>query len=460
MVVLKKINIESLIVQYLIGLALNLIFLIILLASNVSYRNLQIPEGEYSNNLWRGTDVMTYVEPARNFLDYRVFGDGHSPDYHRTIGYPLFLSVMMMLFGSRWLIAVLFVQAILFAFIYPAVSKIAVILFPNQKSIVRPVFIFSLLSGAYFATVPVILTDLFFAVLLVIGICFGLLSIINQSWKYLVLQVIFLGYAGQVRPTLIFYPIVNVFVLLSMAKRYGISGERRAKALIAVSSVLILLTCNLPSLRNYLNHGVFRPTDALESNLFNHFGKNVMTGRNDLDAYEAMRNEIEEAHDLKEILALRRKYALHIYRKYPGTTLKYYIHNAIPVMGHTHLLNVAHFWGYHWEDETLSEDITLKESNLVLAIVLIWYLINLAIYTLFLSFLIRLTGSRNFLFLFTLLIYVSYFVFPSYLTGGGSRFRLTVEWLIVIFALHEIRYCLELFKRWKTTLTETDHVTP
>ena len=96
----KIINIESLTIQYFIGLAINIIFLIILLSTDTSYRNLQIPEGNYQDNLWRASDVMTYVSPARNFINYNVFGHEKVPDFHRTIGYPLFLSAIMMLFDK------------------------------------------------------------------------------------------------------------------------------------------------------------------------------------------------------------------------------------------------------------------------------------------------------------------------------------------------------------------------
>ena len=62
--------------QYLIGVALNLAFVLVLLSQTVTWRNLQLPEGAYRQNIWRGLDVMTYVNPARNFLDFGVFGSG------------------------------------------------------------------------------------------------------------------------------------------------------------------------------------------------------------------------------------------------------------------------------------------------------------------------------------------------------------------------------------------------
>jgi hypothetical protein len=94
--------------QYFIGLAFNILFIIILLSSNTSYSNLQLPEGRYSENLWKATDVLTYVFPARKFLQYGFFGIGDSPDYHRTIGYPLFLAGSIKIFGKDALYFIFF----------------------------------------------------------------------------------------------------------------------------------------------------------------------------------------------------------------------------------------------------------------------------------------------------------------------------------------------------------------
>jgi hypothetical protein len=150
---------------------------------DVSYRNLQVPEGVYQDNTQKDTDCVGYIYPARNYLEYGVFGYGNVPDYCRTIGYPFFLAMMIKLFGSNWLVATFFVQAFFYASIYPVLTKIAGILFPDKPSLVIPIFCFSLVSGGYLAQVPILLTDTFFTILFTIGLYFGFLSIIRQSWK-------------------------------------------------------------------------------------------------------------------------------------------------------------------------------------------------------------------------------------------------------------------------------------
>src|SRR5215475_14172250 len=117
--------IKSPLIQYLIGVLINFLYIIILISDQTSYRNIQLPENEYSENLWQGGDVFSYIRPARNFVSYRIFGSGTVPDYHRTIGYPLFLATLMLIFGSHWLIFAFFAQAAIFALMYPLLWRIS-----------------------------------------------------------------------------------------------------------------------------------------------------------------------------------------------------------------------------------------------------------------------------------------------------------------------------------------------
>jgi hypothetical protein len=163
--------------QYLIGLSINCLYLFILFSSNTSYRNIQLPIGTYSENLWKGTDVLTYVGPARNFLEYRIFGFGTTPDYRRSIGYPFFLSSLMMLFGTHWIMFAWFVQAALFALIYPLLLRISTLLLNSNDNAVIVSFLFLIVSGTYIVRVPVLLTDTFFTVLFTLGLWLGLESV-------------------------------------------------------------------------------------------------------------------------------------------------------------------------------------------------------------------------------------------------------------------------------------------
>jgi len=433
----KKINLSSLPLQYLVGLVVNIVFVVILLSTDVSYRNLQLPEGEYQNNIWAGSDVMTYVRPARNYLNYGVFGRENVPDYHRTVGYPLYLALMMKLFGDSWHIWALFVQAILYASIYPALSKITQILFPEKPSLVVPAFCFFLISGAYFTRTPVLLTDLFFSVLFTIGVCFGLLSIVRQSWKYLFLHLIAIGYAAQVRPALILYPVVNVFVLWLVARRHGVSNRTRVKAMIVTSLAVLVLVCNAPSIRNYVHYVFFKPTDVFANGLFTYLGGRTMIDNGEQDAYEEMRKNVYETDNVAQRITLMEKYAMQICKKYPVTIMKQLIIYAAGNCLHSHLLVIPKYLGYNWRARP-GERAPLKQSKLVFGLLVTWCVVYMLIWMFFLCYLLLLIKEREWLFLFTISMLVCYILIPTFVAGGGGRMRLPVEGIIVVCAFYMI----------------------
>jgi len=424
--------------QYFVGLAINLAFVIILLSCPVSFRNLQIPEGQYADNAWKGMDIITYVRPARNFLEYGVFGKGTAPGYQRTVGYPLFLAAMMKLFGSNWLVGTIFVQAIAFALIYPALSKISLLLFPGQASLYQVSFWIYLMLGTFIAMVPMILTDLFFAVLFTVGVCFGIVSVKLRSWLYLLLYVVFVGYAAQVRPALMFYPFVNIFVLLASAKRFRCLNEGAVKAFVLVSTLCLLVLCNLPSLRNYVNYGLFKPTDVLERNMFYFLTRDVLHAENEQDVYAEMNAEVSAATDLQQKMTLMKEHSLMTYKQYPVTTLKRMLRNSAYVVN-THWQWAGRYWGYSRRDVHSPGHMPLKRSNLMLAIVVIGCIAYSVIHLFFAGFLLRLLRTRNWLYLSTILVVIGYFLGPTFIAGGGKRMYLPVEGIVVMLSVYEMR---------------------
>lgn len=427
---------KSLRVQYAIGLLVNVVFILVLLNSGTAFRNLQMPEGEFSDNLWKRTDVISYWGIARNFTEYGVFGSGQTPSFNRTPGYPLFLASAMMLFGENWLIWIFFIQAFLFAFMYPAISKIAQLIFRESEAVVISSFIFFLLMGTYYTRVPVILTDLFFTTFFTLGLVFGLLAVTRKNWWYLCLQLIFTGYAALVRPTLIFYPLINLMVLTAAAKRGGLLQLKKVKRLIAVSSIALLVLCQGPSIRNYANYGIFRPTDLVAINLFDTAQK-VLIDADREELKSRLRTDVMMRQGLGERLKLQRGYALLVYKQYPLSTLKCLLREAVPIAGNSHLLYIGRFWGNWWQNKASSIHMDLKKSSTLLALNITGYIIYLGVYIYFLLFLMRLLKKREFLYFLTVFIFMLSFLVPPLFSGGGSRMRLPVEGPIVIMAFYE-----------------------
>ena len=101
---------------------------------------LMFPEGRWSLTLpdqnyqhpWDGSDIMGYVDPARNFLETGTFGRQPGvPDLHRTIGYPAFLASVKFLFGDNWVKAAYSVPITIFALLFPCNIILFRSLFPN-----------------------------------------------------------------------------------------------------------------------------------------------------------------------------------------------------------------------------------------------------------------------------------------------------------------------------------------
>ena len=425
--------------QYLIGVALNLAFVLVLLGQHSTWKNLQLPEGEYRDNIWRGSDVMDYVNPARNFLDFGVFGTGMEPDHYRTIGYPLFLSILMKVFGKNWLEIAFFAQAFIFALMYPFLSAMVRLLMIPSKAIINLSFLIWIFSAAYIATVPVLLTDLFFTVFFTIGLVLGLMSVARQSYLFLAGQLLFLGYSAQVRPVLFIYPFVHLLVLWSAAKMYGTLSTRKTRTIIIVSVALLLVLCNLMTFRNYIHYRLPEPSNAMSSNLFNSLGYEVLVAKGKLDWFKEMSDRAYSVPDISERARLMKKYALEIIKRYPLTTLKEMGLHATRILFGSHWLNIGKFWGYSWRAKQASGRPEAKKSYIILSLTLVWAFIYGVLYFFFGAFLFRLFREKKYLYLLTLILFMTYFLVPTFIAPMGPRMRLPVEGILVFFALAEMR---------------------
>jgi hypothetical protein len=445
---LKISNLESPYFQYFIGLLINLVVIVILLSSDVTYNNLQMPENEFKNNIWRYSDTFDYLNLAKNYLEYGVIGEGKIPSSSRSIGYPIYLSFFMQLFIINWLFIVFLFQAVVFAFIYPIFTKIIQLVFADNKRLVIWSFLFMLFSGMYFTFTTVILTDAIFTLLLTAGICFGILTIKKQSWFYLTAHIILIAIAGQIRPQLFLYIIPNFFILLAAAKRYNVLKHKKVKSLIFVSSILVLITCNLPTLRNYINYRVISPSTVLQGNLFNSHATRILIEEGQNTVIDSIYSKLNTVDNLNEKLDTEMDFTISTFTKYPVMALKLFVTNIAKILINNYYYNFSHFWIKDKTNKRYSfEKSLLQKSNTVIYTSVIFSFIYFLIYMFFISFCVRLIKGKKYLFLFSILIFISYFLIPAGFVWGAIRFRLPVEGFIIIFSLFEIQQLL-LKKNW------------
>ena len=115
---------------------------------------------------------------------------------------------------------------------------------------------------------------------------------VKQSWKFTLLHVGLIGYAAQIRPVLVLFPFINVLLLWMLAHKRHLAGSARTKVLLAGSTCALLLLCNAPSIRNYINYRLFMPSDLLAVNMFD-FLERGLAGNGRLDIYEEMCGELK-----------------------------------------------------------------------------------------------------------------------------------------------------------------------
>lgn len=431
-----KINLNSLRVQFLIGMIANVAYVVILLITN--YENVQLPVGDFQNNIWWGCDVMGYVQPAESFLRSGEFLRKGHPDFHRTVGYPFFLFLMMRIFGPRWLIPTYFIQAIVFAFAYPALTGIARILFPGKPKLSLAIFIFSLVSGAYFSYTAQILTDGLFAVCFITGLYFGLLSIARRSYAFLFLHLLFVGFAAQIRPMLSLYPLADMFFLVLIAVRNNEIALLNVKKMIAISFVVLAILCNGPSIRNYINYGIFLPADVLSNALSDYLAKPVLVNRGKAEYCDEMSKKFHSlavSNNIRERIDMQNRFAFETLKAYPFITLALYSYNAFWNMFEFHWQNVLFYWRVNW----LSDDYygRYKGSTAALFTAVPWVLAYGVIYVFFLRFLYQTFVAKDWILLSGLFFFVLP-LFISFIAGQGARMRLYAEGVILMCAFSSI----------------------
>jgi hypothetical protein len=441
-----KLNkIDSLLVQYLIGVFVCFsLFLILLYSSPVSYSNLQAPEGIYSGNTNAWTDFTSYQNPAQNFLTYNTFGTGNLPDYYRTIGYPAYLALMMKLFGSYWLYATYIFNCLLLPLIFPAVSYISNSLLGNPR-VTRNLFLFQLLMGAYTARTVWIGNDVFFFLFFILGVAAIVKYFKSNKILFLLLYLVSISYAAEVRPTLIWFFVVNIFLMLYLKMKLN-NNIPNFRPLIILSTLILAFTCNYPSIRNYVNYGFFQPSTVVSRDLFEILALRIYESNGLAKMRDSLDEKVTSIPSFRRKMQVQDSIAFKTVKKYPLTAIKVIgFENPINVMFDNPYLQLLNYYGYVWKSKALTSkyksriSYPYKSNKIISYFYYALMLVYLAIYILFLLFLRTLFIKKDFITLLFIFSSFTFLLFPDFIIGeGGARFRITVEWLIAMFAFYEL----------------------
>ena len=436
---LKKIDISRPITQYFLGLILNILFLITLYSFSTSFINIQIPSGKYLNNIWKASDVISYVNPAKNFIKYGVFGENKTPDHFRTIGYPALISFFCFAFGKYWLLSLHVFQSIIFAFIYPFITFTIKILLPQSNDkIIKSMFLILCCSGVYFTRCAMILTDTLFVLFFVISFYFGLKTYMKKNYKFLFLYLFLCTITALIRPTLTLLPLLNITIGYFVAKQYNLDYKKTFQKSLLIS-ISIFCLINISTLRNYFNYSFSSPSSVIGLNAFEYLSKKVLIEEGKTNDYYSYQNQLNAITDISQ---KDKKYKEIMYKTivdYPISTIKVLSINTINLFLSNNLIsNTSNYFDYNWKI-TKNSYYPYKTSKILYFFTYLFMIIYALFWTLFFLKIIDLLRNRDFKLLFIISILMLMFIVPAILTGdGGARFRLPFEHILFIFGLDKL----------------------
>ncbi|WP_152555125.1 hypothetical protein [Desulfonatronum thiodismutans] len=420
---------------YFICLALHVVYLFVLLYL--------APLDQWN---WQSGDTGSYLRPAESFLQEGVFARHGEPDYRRTIGYPLFLAGTLKVAevtGVEWRIVVYAAQALMFALAYPAIFIIATTLFGMGCRSALACVALTILCGAFVSYVPIILSDALFATTLICGVACGLMALERRSLAWGMAHLALITYAANVRPMLAFFPLAAVCMHWALVKSRGWAEERGVRVLIVFMFVTTLVGVQTPALRNWVNHGVFTPTEIGSINLYDYLAKDVLRMKGQTDRYEETRERIQQlagAENLEKRIAFRKQEALQVYYEYPLETAGFLSYFTVVNSIEMHWQNFFYLFKQTWHRDYEDGSVLWSPIPFLLAIFFIIFYGNVYLIAL-LQFLV----SRKNIYVF---LSIFFFIIPYAFCGTnyqGARFRLWLEPFVLMAFVFQLVNIKEKF---------------
>ncbi|MDE0471514.1 MAG: hypothetical protein OXH57_06205 [Ekhidna sp.] len=395
-------------------------------------------------------DTESYIAPADNFLIYGTFGKENEPSYRRTIGYPLIIYIFKVTLGPYWYHGLVIFQILLGALIYPVAYGIGIAIFSSTRMIFYSIITLILLGG-YFTKSMNVLPDLTCASFLLLGVYLSIISVISRKSCLMMCSVIILSFAALIRPNLILYPIVHFLLLLYVAKEHNLWTQIKTKRAIWASSIVLLLMCNLSSLRIYGHYGIFSPTDILGINMFEYSVKEIMSRNEEEEKYLLWESEINAEDNSLTKDKLRKDRFFEAISNHPKAAVSYWIDAAISHLVSPHYLRIGAVYGYYKRNKVTKNHHRLSESAFMRFVFYLSGFLNAIILLLGFLYLCHQVSKKEYLFVLVFLCLIFLIVGPSFLARTGPRVRLPVEPFLLILA---VQY-LEIKKNRITCLVST-----
>lgn len=408
---------------YLLGLAVNLLYLAVLLSFDTSRQNLQPLSTPEIQTVWRYSDAGTYVRAAQAFLQTGVFaGSDGLPDAHRTVGYPAFLALIMTMGGEHWVAWLWMLQALLFAGIYPALAVVAREWFGATERRIQSLLLAYALLGAGWAYTPIPLTDQMFAVCLWGALALGTRAVLRGGAGAWLGHFALLGAAASIRPTLTLFPLA--FATLTFALR----RPPRLRRLAVVFAVQMLL-CQAPALRNYVHHGVWIPSDVMVNNLSDYWAKDVLAFAGQPNAHAQAERGWKD-RPLPERLAAQTEFARAVLTAHPFAAAGVLAVNLGLNTLETHWIQALHFFRTSLHCDLKRWGVLSPGLKIFHAA---WALVHAGLALAAGCGLWNLLRQRRWAFLLFTLVFLLPYLYGA-TDAQGARFRLYLDGLILMLA--------------------------
>ena len=440
---------------FIIGIIVHIVYVVIIFSTSSRMSDfLQKDNGQLTKEISKyNYDSKSYIDSADNFLEYGVFGKENEPDYHRTIGYPSIIYIFKVTLGPYWYYGLLIFQTLLSALVYPVAYGIGTAIFPTSKR--RTIFystITLMLLGGYFTRSMWVLTDLTCASFLLLGTYFSIISVTTRKNYLMICSVIILSFAALIRPNLILYPIVHFLVLLYIAKEYNLWRRIKTKRLIWASSIILLLLCNLSSVRIYNSYRAFLPTDILGKAMFKYSVKEILSKNGEEEKYLLWESKINAEDNWLAKDKLRKDRFFEVISNQPKAAVSYWIDAAISHLLSPHYLGIGVVYGYYKRNKVTKNHHKLSESAFMRVIFYLSGFLNAIILLLGFLYLCHKVSKKEYLFVLVFLSLIFLIIGPSFLARTGPRMRLPVEPFLLILAVQYLEVKKERIMRLVSTI--------
>jgi hypothetical protein len=231
-------------------------------------------------------DSHTYIEPARELIaNHRFFANG-APEFTRTPGYPLLLTLGLL--SAHLVATTILIQILLSCFTVYMVYRTALLVFEHERAALMAAVLYGIEPLSIFYSSQ-LLTETTFTALMIVGIYYLLTYVKEQSLRHLIFSAIALAASIYVRPIAEYLPVILAIALSVWALWY----KQATKTRILVHAICFLLVSSALTVpwrvRNLMETGYSGFAGISSVNRYFYLATSVLAAQRHLGFFEMQR---------------------------------------------------------------------------------------------------------------------------------------------------------------------------